>query len=87
MLLAHRPLLRDLPEFEPTAAPVLTRVTLPSGLAVWLAATNRQCWDAPLPCTAEANPALRLRRPGELESGLTLQPPPHPATAGSVTSQ
>ena len=35
------------------------------------------CWNAPLPCTAYPNPALRLRRDGDLGSGFMLDPVLH----------
>ncbi len=70
---AHgRPLWRDLRDFEEAAAPRVHPVTLASGLVVNVPEVAQSCWDAPLPCTPFPNPALRLRRAGDLESGFVL---------------
>jgi hypothetical protein len=49
-------------------------VVYPSGLvASW--APDTQCWDAPIPCAGtRPNPGLRLRSPGRLGDGFTLDP-------------
>jgi len=72
---AHgRPLWRDLHDFEEAAAPRVHPVTLASGLVVNVPEVAQSCWDAPLPCTPFPNPALRLRRAGDLGSGFVLDP-------------
>jgi hypothetical protein len=50
-----------------------------SGLKVNIPVDNFYCWDGPLPSASYPNPALRLRRPGDLSSGFTIRPP-GPAT-------
>jgi hypothetical protein len=47
---------------------------LESGLVVNVPTLSDACWNAPLPCTAFPNPALRLRREGDLASGFMLDP-------------
>ncbi len=84
MLARSRHLLRHLSDFEPMAAPIVRPVTLPSRLKIWYAERYQQCWDAPLPCTPWINPALRLRRPGDLESGFTVEPPARSASGGGA---
>jgi hypothetical protein len=46
-----------------------------SGLRLWVPVTGDQCWDAPLPCTPYFNPDLRLRIPGDIESGFVIDKP------------
>jgi hypothetical protein len=58
-------------EFQPLPAAVLTQTRLESGLVVGVPQYG-QCWNAPLPCTPSPNPALRLRRDGDLGSGFVL---------------
>jgi hypothetical protein len=45
-----------------------------SGLMVYTPASDECTWDAPLPATPYFNPRLRLRVPGNLGSGFTVQP-------------
>lgn len=52
---------------------VVTPRTLPTGTMVFVP-ENGLCWDAPLPCTALANPRLALRKPGDLSAGFKLVP-------------
>ena len=72
-LWAERPIVTELRDFEPHVRPVLTTVTLPSGLVV-NEPTHMQCWDAPLPCSPFRNERLRLRQPADLGSGFTVAP-------------
>jgi hypothetical protein len=50
--------------------PKLKPYTTQSGLVLNLAAGK--CWDAPLPCTPNPSPVLRLRVPGRLAQGFTV---------------
>jgi hypothetical protein len=43
-----------------------------SQLAVWVPKRGDQVYDAPLPCTPHFNPALRLRRDGDLSAGFMV---------------
>ena len=43
-----------------------------SGLLVYTPKFGDQCWDAPLPCTPYFKESLRLRRPGDMASGFTV---------------
>ena len=52
--------------------------TTQSGLRVHVPVGDNRAWDAPLPWTPYFNPQLRLRRPGELESGFILESESHP---------
>ena len=52
-------------------APRAEPLALETGLVVQHAP---QCWEAPLPCTPYPNPALRLRRDGDLGAGFMLDP-------------
>jgi hypothetical protein len=72
--LSPAPLVTELRDFEPHAAPRVTPVTLATGLVVQ-EPQYMQCWDAPLPCTAFKNDHLRLRREGDLAAGFTVAPP------------
>jgi hypothetical protein len=76
-VIGGQPLLRDLKKFETMVRPALTPTELRSGLVVQVPRT-RQCWAAPLPCTPEPNPGLRLRRPNELGSGFRIDPAAKP---------
>ncbi|HEY2773255.1 MAG TPA: hypothetical protein VGK20_04285, partial [Candidatus Binatia bacterium] len=64
----------DLKEFESTSPPVVHDETLPSGLVVKVP-QNQVCWYAPLPCTPEPNKGLRMRDPGDLGDGFSIDPP------------
>jgi hypothetical protein len=50
---------------------------LKTGFVVNVPRGTDSCWDAPLPCTPFPNPALRLRRPGDLRRGFMLDPVVH----------
>ncbi|MFN2378482.1 MAG: hypothetical protein ABR538_18275 [Candidatus Binatia bacterium] len=65
-------------DFEPTSSPRLHEETLASGLVVQVP-ENQVCWYAPLPCTPEPHPGLRLREPGNLAAGFAIDPGPEPA--------
>lgn len=54
---------------EPELLPLRTR----SGLTVFVPTHDDRCWDAELVCTPNFNENLRLRRPGDLSWGFTLQ--------------
>lgn len=67
---------------------VATRVyETTSGLVLQVPVEGDQCWGAPQPCTPYPRRDLRLREPGQLASGFTLQTsrpadPAHLANAG-----
>ena len=46
-----------------------------SGLTVYVPAEGNQCWEAPLPCTPELDPSLRLRDGQSLRSGFLREAP------------
>ncbi len=73
VLVRERPLLRDLREFEPAPTARVAETRLESGLIVRVPEYG-QCWDAALPCSPNPPPDLRLRRPGDLESGFMVEP-------------
>ncbi|HEY8120842.1 MAG TPA: hypothetical protein VII78_05945 [Myxococcota bacterium] len=52
------------------SAPEIETFTTDSGLV--LNRVQHHCWDAPIPCTANPSPALRLRRAGDLRSGFSV---------------
>lgn len=58
---------------EGSSAPRVSTQTLASGLQVNVP-ENHVCWYAPLPCTPEPHPRLRLRRPGDLSAGFAIDP-------------
>lgn len=74
MLLCNLPLVLPLHDFEPRPGSPVHLVHLSTGLDVHVPVSSQACWYAPLPCTPEPNPALRLRRPGELTSGFMIDP-------------
>ena len=76
-----KPPLRRLSGFEPMPPPALTEKRLATGLVVLVPGASQCCWDGPLPCTPEPNPALRLRRDGDLGSGFLLDPGVGPRAA------
>jgi hypothetical protein len=65
-----RAVLSGLTELQPMSVPQVEEVRLASGLLVRVPRTT--CGDAPLPCTPAPDPALRLRRDGDLSSGFVL---------------
>jgi hypothetical protein len=57
--------------FQPVEGePVLTPYRTRSGLLIQ--AVPDRCWDAPLPCTPNPAPNLRLREPGNLARGFAV---------------
>jgi hypothetical protein len=80
VLLAQRPLLLPVRDFQIKPAPQVEKERLPTGLEVWVPRHSNTCWDAPLPCTPEPQPGLRLRRPGDLAAGFAIDPSVLPAT-------
>lgn len=73
-----------LTQFEIAGRVPVDEVRLPSGLVVTVPRGSDACWDAPLPCTPEPHPGLRLRRNGELASGFAIDPAvPHQGSAGA----
>jgi len=66
------PLLLPAGKFEIMPAPEVEVEHLPSGLGVRVPRVTQTCWDAPLPCTPDPNPALRVRRAGDLGSGFAI---------------
>ena len=60
-----------LDDFESTSPPRLHTETLASGLVVQVP-EHQVCWYAPLPCTPEPHPGLRLREPGNLGRGFAI---------------
>jgi hypothetical protein len=61
-----------LTQFEIAGRVPVDEVRLPSGLVVNVPRGSDACWDAPLPCTPEPHPGLRLRRKGDLASGFAI---------------
>lgn len=57
--------------FEPSSPPTVHPETLKSGLVVNVP-VNQVCWYAPLPCSPEIHPGLRLREPGNLAAGFAI---------------
>ena len=55
---------------SPALEPRLTTYRTRSGLE--LNTVSAQCWDAPLPCTANPAPNLRLRNPPDLARGFAV---------------
>jgi hypothetical protein len=58
-------------EFEGASGPRVHTERLASGLEVGVP-ENQVCWYAPLPCTPEPHPGLRLRVPGDLGAGFVI---------------
>ena len=71
-LVRAAPVFLRLDDFEPVSRPQVALRQLPSGLAVQVPVGSDVCSDAPLPCTPEPHPGLRLRRPGDLGGGFTI---------------
>jgi hypothetical protein len=57
----------------PIPASQVKSYTTDSGLTVLIPSYGDQVWDSSLPATPYPERALRLRRPGDIESGFTLQ--------------
>jgi hypothetical protein len=66
-------------DFEIASAPRVHDERLASGMVVGMP-ENQVCWWAPLPCSPEQHPGLRLRDPRNLGAGfaIDLLPPPAP---------
>ena len=64
--------LTDLIGFQPVSKAPFEPRQLPSGLSVYVPAVADSCADAPLPCTPEPHPGLRLRRPDDLSAGFVI---------------
>jgi len=64
-----------LQDFEIASLPRVHDETLASGLVVGMP-ENQVCWWAPLPCSPEIHPGLRLREPGNLGAGFAIDLPP-----------
>lgn len=58
-------------DFEPVSGPRVHTELLASGMEVNVP-ENQVCWYAPLPCTPEPHPGLRLREPGNLGAGFAI---------------
>jgi hypothetical protein len=71
------PLWLPLTGFEHNAPVRYEARQLETGLTVYVPTVSQACWDAPLPCTPFLNPALRLRREGDLQSGFVVDPELH----------
>jgi hypothetical protein len=68
------PLWLPLRDFEPVGRVRWVERRLKTGLVVNRPLITEACWDAPLPCTPFTNPALRLRRDGDMSAGFMLDP-------------
>ena len=58
--------------FYPTQTALVKPIVTNSGLILYVPHTGFRCWGAPLPCTPEPKRKLRLRHPGDLQSGFVL---------------
>ncbi len=76
-----KPALRQLGGFEPMPRTVVTARELASGLVIQHPGDSQCCWTAPLPCSPDPPPGLRLRHDGDLRSGFVLDPTVSPAPA------
>jgi len=68
------PLWLPLTDFEQNQQVRFEARRLETGLTLYVPVGVEACWNAPLPCTPFPNPALRLRRDGDLASGFTIDP-------------
>lgn len=68
---SYRPFLAATP-FAPLPTAQVVPLHTSSGLTVYVPRKGDQCWSAPLPCTPYFHDALRLRTPGSLRSGFSL---------------
>jgi hypothetical protein len=66
--------------FPPPPPEKATLLQLPSGDVIKRDAGR--CWE--LPCAFSPDPRLRLRRPGDLSAGFTLEPLPTSGTPASA---
>jgi len=57
-----------------TTFPLIQKQTL-SGSLIYTPDHGELCWDSPLPCTPDFNANLRLRVPGDLGAGFTVEQP------------
>jgi hypothetical protein len=74
-----------LTDFQRPPAARVQPVRLASGLEVYVPLQNNlTCWDA-FPCTPVLNPALRLRRDGDLGSGFVLGPSAGKPLSGDIS--
>jgi hypothetical protein len=71
------PLWTDADDFEHMGSTQYEARRLESGLVVNVPKISDACWFVPLPCTGFPNPALRLRREGDLAGGFMLDPVLH----------
>lgn len=58
-------------DFQGTSRPIVEQEKLASGLVVGLP-LNQVCWWAPLPCSPEIHPGLKLRDPDDLGAGFRI---------------
>lgn len=58
--------------FHPVPKVGMATFVTRSGLEVLVPSADFYCWNAPLPCTPEPLPGLRLRREGDLSSGFVM---------------
>jgi len=58
-------------DFEVASGPRIHTELLASGMRVNVP-ENQVCWYAPLPCTPEPHPGLRMRKPGNLGAGFAI---------------
>jgi len=68
------PLWLDATDFEARSPVAYHKRRLKTGLVVNVPRISDACWDVPLPCTGYPNPALRLRRDGDLAAGFMIDP-------------
>jgi len=60
--------------FHPVPQVELSTFWTESGLAVFVPKGGTLCWDAPLPCTPDPDPNLKLLVPGDLAGGFGIGP-------------
>lgn len=65
--------------FHPIPQAELSTFWTESGLAVFVPKEGSLCWDAPVPCTPEPDPDLRLITPGDLGGGFAIGPDAPPS--------
>jgi hypothetical protein len=64
--------------FHPAPTVATMTVRTPFGVEVHVPIGTENCWNAPIPCTPNLRPALRLRRDADLRCGFTVNPPVAP---------
>jgi len=57
--------------FHPIPPVELREIETDSGVRLYTPVADDRCWDAPLPCTPQRLPDLRLRTDGDLRDGFT----------------